>query len=225
MAYLLERRTALRTRRSVAESRRSSWRRPRRCARSARQRGTGRARRNRCAAAAPIEMKRRSMLCQSVSRVPLPASGSSSQRMSCPPQLYSSSLGASACFTRVSVTCGVGVPTVESVAVPTAARFRSASNGAHSRRCSGSVSAFQTFAGGCGARGRARASTSPHPFEPRRRCGARRVLFTAGHVVSFPSQMRPVPFAPGAAPAHRRAVTRRGGTEPATHRLPAAVWD
>jgi len=33
----------------------------------------------------------------------------------------------------VSETCGVGVPTVESFTGPTAARFRSASNGAHSR--------------------------------------------------------------------------------------------
>ena len=41
-----------------------------------------------------------------------------------------------------------GVPTVESFTGPTAARFLSASNGAHSRRCAGSVSACQTFAGG-----------------------------------------------------------------------------
>jgi ABC-type polysaccharide/polyol phosphate transport system ATPase subunit len=39
-------------------------------------------------------------------------------------------LGASARFTWVSDTCGVGAPTVESFAVPTAPRFRSESNGA-----------------------------------------------------------------------------------------------
>src|SRR5690242_18485549 len=99
-----------------------------------------------CQPAAPIEMKRRSMLCQSVSRVPPPPSGSSSQRMSCPPQLNSSTLGSSARFTCVSDTCGV--PTVDSFTVPTVPRFRSESNGAHSRRCSGSVSAFHTLAGG-----------------------------------------------------------------------------
>src|SRR5262245_15874862 len=121
-----------------------------------------------CQPAAPIEMKPRLMLCQSLSRVPLPASGSSSQRMSCPPQLNSSTLGASARFTRVSETCGVGAPTVVSFAVPTAPRFRSESNGAHSRRCSGSVSAFQTLAGGwC----RSRTRTSVH-FSPSFRTSA-----------------------------------------------------
>src|SRR5205823_638226 len=109
--------------------------------------------------AAPIEMNPRSMLCQSVSRVLPPPSGSSSQRMSCSPQLNSSSLGASARFTRVSDACGAGAPTVESFAVPTAPRLRSESNGAHSRRCSGSVSAFQTFAGGWR---RSRTRTSVH---------------------------------------------------------------
>ena len=57
------------------------------------------------------------MLCHSVSRVP-PPSGSSSQRMSFPPQSYSSIFGASARLMRVSETCGVGAPTVESFAVP-----------------------------------------------------------------------------------------------------------
>src|SRR5258705_435273 len=78
------------------------------------------------------------MLCESVSRVPLP-SGSSSHRRSPPPQLYSSSLGASARFTVVSETSGV--PTVESFTGPTVARLPSASNRAHSRRCSRSVEA------------------------------------------------------------------------------------
>src|SRR2546425_6600168 len=121
-----------------------------------------------CQPAAPHDMKLRSMLCQSVSRVPPPPSGSSSQRMSFPPQLYSSALGASARFTWVSVTCGAGAPTVESFAVPTAPRFRSESNGAHSRRCSGSVSASQTFAGGWE---RSRTRTSVH-FSPSFRTSA-----------------------------------------------------
>src|SRR6266540_2328284 len=120
-----------------------------------------------CQPAAPIDMNPRSMLCQRVSRVPPPPSGSSCQRMS-PPQVYSSAIGASARFTWVSDTYGVGAPTVESFAVPTAPRFRSESNGAHSRRCSGSVSAFQTFAGGWG---RSRTRTSVH-FSPSFRTSA-----------------------------------------------------
>src|SRR5499426_1183004 len=100
-----------------------------------------------CHPAAPIEMKRRSMLCHSVRRVP-PPKASSSHRISCALQLYSSTLGASARVTVVSETCGVGVPTVVSfTVVPTVARFPSASNGAHSRRCAGSVSACQTLSG------------------------------------------------------------------------------
>src|SRR6266568_497505 len=99
-----------------------------------------------CHPAAPIEMKRRSMLCHSVRRVP-PPKASSSHRISLPPQLYSRILGASARVTLVSETCGVGVPTVVSFTVPTVPRLPSASNGAHSRRCAGSVSACQTFSG------------------------------------------------------------------------------
>src|SRR5512132_1191238 len=63
-----------------------------------------------CHPAAPMEMKRRSMLVHSVRRVP-PPKASSSHRISKPPQLYSSTLGASARFTVVSETCGVGAPT------------------------------------------------------------------------------------------------------------------
>jgi hypothetical protein len=48
---------------------------------------------------------------------------------------------------ELSQPCGVGVPTVERFTGPTAARFRSASNGAHSDRCVGSVSACHTIAG------------------------------------------------------------------------------
>src|SRR6185437_1797822 len=87
------------------------------------------------------------MLVHSVRRVPPPKS-SSSHRMSKPPHLYSSTSGASARVTVVSVTCGAGAPTVVSfTVVPTVPRFPSASKGAHSRRCAGSVSACQTFSG------------------------------------------------------------------------------
>src|SRR5712691_10489044 len=100
-----------------------------------------------CHPAAPIEMKRRSMLVHSVRRVPRPTA-SSSHRISKPPQLYSSTLGASARVTVVSVTRGVGAPTVVSfTVVPTVPRLPSLSNGAHSRSCAGSVSARQTFSG------------------------------------------------------------------------------
>src|SRR5437879_3098346 len=87
------------------------------------------------------------MLVHSVRRVPPPKS-SSSHRMSKPPHLYSSTSGASARVTVVSVTRSAGAPTVVSFTVaPTAPRFPSASKGAHSRRCAGSVSACQTFSG------------------------------------------------------------------------------
>src|SRR5713226_8166822 len=87
------------------------------------------------------------MLVHSVRRVPPPKS-SSSHRISKPPHLYSSALGASARVTLVSVTCGVGGPTVVSFTVaPAVPRLPSASKGAHSRRCAGSVSACQTFSG------------------------------------------------------------------------------
>src|SRR2546426_12746065 len=93
-----------------------------------------------CQPAAPHEMKRRSMLCHSVRRVP-PPKASSSQRV----LLYSSTLGASARVTLVST--GVGVPTQVSFTVPTVPRLLSTSKGTHSRRCAGSVRACQTFSG------------------------------------------------------------------------------
>src|SRR5436309_15782719 len=100
-----------------------------------------------CQPAALHEMKRRPMLVHSVRRVPR-AVASSSHRILLPPQLYSSTLGASARVTLVSETCGVGAPTVVSfTVVPTVPRLPSASKGAHSRRCAGSVSACQTFSG------------------------------------------------------------------------------
>src|SRR4029077_1576681 len=100
-----------------------------------------------CHPAAPMEMKRRSMLVHSVRRVPSPTA-SSCHRMSKPPQLYSSTLGASALVTVVSVTCSAGAPTVVSFTLaPTVPRLPSASKGAHSRSCDGSVSASQTSSG------------------------------------------------------------------------------
>src|ERR1700740_995376 len=80
------------------------------------------------------------MLCHSVRRVP-PPKASISHRVS----LYSSTLGASARGPLVSG--GGGVPPQVSFTVPTVPRFPSASKGAHSRRCAGSVSACQTFSG------------------------------------------------------------------------------
>src|SRR6266851_3455363 len=87
------------------------------------------------------------MLVHSVRRVPAPKP-SSAHRISKPPHLYSSTLGASARVTLVSETCSAGAPTVVSFTVaPTVPRLPSASKGAHSRRCAGSVSACQTFSG------------------------------------------------------------------------------
>ena len=88
-----QRRTALRTRRLIAASRRTSSRRRQRCGRwDFRREDDPEHRRQMCHPAAPMEMKRRSILCDRVSRVPLP-SGSSSHRRSLPPQLYSSTSG------------------------------------------------------------------------------------------------------------------------------------
>src|SRR5258706_16358520 len=85
------------------------------------------------------------MLVHSVRRVP-PPRASSCHRMSKPPHLYSSTLGASARVTFVSVTCGPGAPTVVSfTVVPTVPRLPSASKGAHSRRCAGSVKRLPDF--------------------------------------------------------------------------------
>src|SRR5438067_464533 len=139
-----------------------------------------------CQPAAPIDMNPRSMLCQSVSRVPPPPSGFSSQRMSAPPQVYSSALGASARFTWVSDTYGVGAPTVESFAVPRAPRFRSESNGAHSRRCLGVRERLPNL---CRRMGQV-ADENERPLlsifsDLSARSGTRRVLLTAEHVFSF----------------------------------------
>src|SRR6266480_4695254 len=164
-----------------------------------------------CHPAAPIEMKRRSMLCHSIRRVP-------------PPQLYSSTLGASARVTLVSETCGVGAPTVVSfTVVPTVPRLPSASKGAHSRSCAGSVSACRTFAGGWR---RSLTRMSVHFSPSCRTCaplagpgayGSRSVIFFS--LSSF-SLVLIDPDARGGVRAHPRERTRTDGTEPARQRPP-----
>src|SRR5580698_2083224 len=110
------------------------------------------------------------MLVHSVRRVP-PPMGSSSHRISWSPQLYSSSLGASARVTVASDTVGLGAATVVSfTVVPAVPRLPSATKGAHSRRCAGSVIASQTFSGEWRS---SRTRTSVHfssPFGPRSFC-------------------------------------------------------
>src|SRR5881409_1140145 len=178
-----------------------------------------------CHPAVPIEMKRRSMLVHSVRRVP-PPKASSSHRIS-PPQLYSSTLGASARVTLVSVTCGVGAPTVVSfTVVPTVPRLLSASKGAHSRSCAGSVRACQTFAG----EWRSSLTRMSVHFSPYfRTCAplagpgvycSRSVIFFS--LSSF-SLVLIDPCGRGGVREHLRERTRTDGTEPARHRPPEVV--
>src|SRR3989442_927634 len=184
-----------------------------------------------CHPAAPIEMKRRSMLVHSVRRVP-PPNASSSHRISKPPQLYSSALGASARVTVVSETCGVGAPTVVSfTVVPTVPRLLSTSKGAHSRRCAGSVSACQTFSG----EWRSSLTRMSVHFSPSfRTCAplagpgvycSRSVIFFSLSSFSFvlPSLVMNVPCGRGGVREHLREPTRTDGTEPARHPPPEMV--
>src|SRR5258705_11004465 len=179
-----------------------------------------------CHPAAPIEMKRRSMLVHSVRRVP-PPRASSCHRISKPPQLYSSTLGASARVTVVSVTCGVGAPTVVSFTlVPTVPRLPSASNGAHSRSCAGSVSACQTFSG----EWRSSLTRMSVHFSPSfRTCAplAGPGVYCSRAIISFSlssfSFVLIDPCGPGDVPGHPRDQTRTDGTEPARHLPPEAV--
>src|SRR5262245_47167165 len=179
-----------------------------------------------CHPAAPIEMKPRSMFVHSVRRVP-PPKASSFHRISKPPQLYSSILGASARVTVVSVTCGVGAPTVVSFTlVPTVPRLPSASKGAHSRRCAGSVSACQTFSGEW-RRSLTRMSVHFSPSfctcaplaGPGVYCARSLIFFSFS---SF-SLVLICPCGRGGARAHRRDRTKIGGTEPARHPPPEMV--
>src|SRR5216117_1774816 len=178
-----------------------------------------------CHPAAPIEMKRRSMLVHSVRRVP-PPKASSSHRISKPPQLYSSALGASARVTVVSVTCGVGAPTVVSfTVVPTAPRLLSASKGAHSRRCAGSVSTCQTFSG----EWRSSLTRMSVHFSPSfRTCAplAGPGLYCSRSVTFFSLSFSFVltdPCGRGGVREHLRERTRTDGTEPARHPHPEVV--
>src|SRR5205814_3135318 len=112
--------------------------------------------------------------------------------------------------------------------VPTVPRLLSASKGAHSRRCAGSVSACQTFSGGWRS---SLTRTSVH-FSPSFRTSAplagpgeycsRAIIFFS--LSSF-SLVLIDPSGRGGAQEHRREWTRSDGTEPATRRLPAVVWD
>src|SRR3989440_6287348 len=178
-----------------------------------------------CHPAAPMAMKRRSMLVHSVKRVP-PPTASSSHRISKPPQVYSSTLGASARVTVVSETCGEGAPTVVSfTVVPTVARLLSASKGAHSRSCAGSVSACQTLSGEWrSSLTRMSVHFSPSfrtcapPAGPGAYC-SRSVIFSLS---SF-SLVLIDPCGRGGVREHLRERTRTDGTEPARHPPPEVV--
>src|SRR6185503_5147366 len=179
-----------------------------------------------CHPAAPIEMKRRSMLVQSVRRVP-PPNASSSHRISKPPQLYSSALGASARVTVVSVTCGDGAPTVVSfTVVPAVPRFPSLSNGAHSRSCAGSVRARQTFSGEWRS---SLTRTSVHFSPSFCTCAtlAGPGVYCSGTVILFSLLSFSLLLADrsdrGDARVHLRDRTRTDGTESATHPAPEVV--
>src|SRR5436190_3102721 len=179
-----------------------------------------------CHPAAPIEMKRRSMLIHSVRRVP-PPTASSSHRISKPPHLYSSTLGASARVTVVSVTCGAGAPTVVSfTVVPTVPRLPSASKGAHSRRCAGSVSACQTFSGEWRSsltRMSVHFSPSFCTCAPLAGPGvycSRSVIFFSLSCFSLALMN---PCGRGGVQEHPRERTRTDGTEPARHPPPEVV--
>src|SRR6184192_228831 len=179
-----------------------------------------------CHPAAPIAMKRRSMLVHSVRRV-LPPTASSCHRISKPPQLYSSTLGASARVTIVSVTCGAGAPTVVSfTVVPTIPRLPSASKGAHSRSCAGSVSACQTLSGAW----RSSLTRMSVHFSPSfRTCAplagpgvycSRAIIFFSLSSFSF---VLIDPCGRGGVREHLRERTRTDGTEPARHPPPEVV--
>src|SRR5207249_1867145 len=166
------------------------------------------------------------MLVHSVRRVP-PTKSSSSHRISKPPQLYSSTSVASARVTLVSVTCSAGAPTVVSFTVlPTVPRLLSASKGAHSRRCAGSVSACQTFSGEWRSsltRMSVHVSPSFRTCAPLAGPGAycsRSITFFSLSSFSF---VLIDPCGRGGVREHPRERTRTGGTEPARHPPPEAV--
>src|SRR5215471_9244975 len=179
-----------------------------------------------CQPAVTHEMKRRSMLCHSVRRVP-PPKASSSHRISLPAQVYSSTFGASARVTLVSETSGVGALNVVSfTVVPTVPRLPSASKGAHSRRCAGSVSACHTFSGEWRS---SLMRMSVHFSPPFRTCAplAGPGVYCSRSVIlfSFSSFLFVLidPCGRGGVREHLRERTRTDGTEPAKHPPPEAV--
>src|SRR6266700_2251776 len=179
-----------------------------------------------CHPAALHEMKRRSNLRHSLMSAPSPVA-SSSHLISLPPQVYSSTEGASARITLVSKTCGVGAPTTVSfTVVPTVPRLPSASKGAHSRRCAGLVSACQTFSGEwCSSLTRMSVHFSPSfrtcaPLAGPGVYCSRSVIFFS--LSSFPFLLFD-PCGRGGVRENLRERTRAGGTEPARHRSPEAV--
>src|SRR6266849_6817324 len=171
------------------------------------------------------------MLVHSVRRVP-PPKASSSHRISKPPQLYSRALGASARVTVVSETCGLGALTVVSFTVaPAVPRLPSASKGAHSRRCAGSVSACQTFSGEWRSsltRMSVRFSPSFRTCAPLAGPGvyrSRSVIFfsLSSFSLVLPSLVMNVPCGRGGVREHLGERTRTDGTEPARHPPPEVV--
>src|SRR3989442_6649028 len=163
------------------------------------------------------------MLVHSVRHVP-PAKASSSHLISKPPQLYSSTLGASARVTVASETRSAGAPTVVSFTLaPTVPRLPSASKGAHSRRCAGSVSACQTFSG----EWRSSLTRMSVHFSPSfRTCAplAGPGVYCSRSVIVFSlsscSLLLIDPGGRGGVREHPRERTRTDGTEPARHPPP-----
>src|SRR5882672_3735753 len=166
------------------------------------------------------------MLVHSVRRVP-PPKASSFHRISKPPQLYSSTSGASARVTVVSVTCGVGAPTVVSFTVlPTVPRLASASKGAHSCSCAGSVRTCQTLSG----EWRSSLTRMSVHFSPSLRTCAPLAgpgVYCSRSVIVFSLSSVSVVLIDrcgrGGVRAHPRERTRTDGTEPARPRPPEVV--
>ena len=217
-----QRRTALRTRRSIAASRRTSWPRGRRCVQWAHRREADPARRSRCASPRrPIEMKR------AIDVVPEREARAAAERLQLPADVAATPVvleqpsaprPASRWSRRPAASA---LPPSRASPAPTAPRLRSASNGAHSRRCAGSVSACQTFAGGWrSSRTRTSVHFSPSFLDLGAGRGAGRVLSHGCSSSSFLSWMVPAPSGRGGVRAHRRGPTRSAGTEPARHRPP-----
>src|SRR5688572_3675880 len=118
----------------------------------------------------------------------------------------------------------MGAPTVVSfTVVPTAPRLPSLSKGAHSRRCSGSVSACQTFSGAwCSSLTRMSVQFSPSfrtcapSAEPGVYC-LRSVIFFS---LLFFSLVLMDACGRGGVRERLREQTRTDETEPASHRAP-----